>query len=221
MALCPPARTHARRPARTHARTHTHTHTHTLTAHTYLLTYTRAWHAQMRGVAAVAQERGCCRFQWQAIGNAFSKVLYKVTLFNNYTTSNDVPEFLSDFNEPAIEYYKNKLNARERMETGGAKVLPSFPPPHPPGSLCVTPALPFCYALVKLRAQILMARTMEKERHRGGAGAGGGERGREREKERERERRCTVLKKAHARALAVKALERAFIGSHQQKRCCV
>ena len=32
--------------------------------------------------------------------------------------------------------------------------------------------------------------------------------------------RCTVLKKAHARALAVKALER-FIGARQQKRCCV
>jgi hypothetical protein len=70
----------------------------------------------MRGVAAVAQERGCCRFQWQAI----------------------------DFNESAISYYKNKLGARERMETGDAKVplfsclpaplLHSSPAPllHPP-----------------------------------------------------------------------------------------
>mmetsp|Transcript_103486 Transcript_103486/g.166853 ORF Transcript_103486/g.166853 Transcript_103486/m.166853 type:complete len:234 (+) Transcript_103486:28-729(+) len=49
--------------------------------------------ALMRAVAQVAQDRGCSRFQWQAI----------------------------DFNSPAIEYYKNKLGARERMETGDAK----------------------------------------------------------------------------------------------------
>ena len=51
--------------------------------------------ALMRAVASIAQARDCCRFQWQAI----------------------------DFNAPAIEYYKNKLGARERQETGDAKWL--------------------------------------------------------------------------------------------------
>jgi diamine N-acetyltransferase len=49
--------------------------------------------ALMKAVAVTAQQRDCCRFQWQAI----------------------------DFNSPAIEYYKTKLGARERMETGNAK----------------------------------------------------------------------------------------------------
>lgn len=49
--------------------------------------------ALMRAVAETAQKRDCARFQWQAI----------------------------DFNAPAIEYYKNKLGARERMESGDAK----------------------------------------------------------------------------------------------------
>ena len=50
--------------------------------------------ALMQAVAKTAQERDCARFQWQAI----------------------------DFNAPAIEYYKNKLGARERVESGDAKV---------------------------------------------------------------------------------------------------
>lgn len=50
--------------------------------------------ALMRAVAETAQARDCARFQWQAI----------------------------DFNAPAIAYYKSKLGARERMESGDAKV---------------------------------------------------------------------------------------------------
>ena len=45
--------------------------------------------------AACADAAAVCRFQWQVI----------------------------DFNEPAIEYYKSKLGARERIESADAKWL--------------------------------------------------------------------------------------------------
>ena len=51
--------------------------------------------ASLRIGTACADAAGVCRFQWQVI----------------------------DFNEPAIEYYKSKLGARERIESADAKWL--------------------------------------------------------------------------------------------------
>ena len=97
--------------SQTHARTHTHTHTHT---HTYtrmyihkkgLSLYLEDLYVQeasrgkgvglalLRAVAAVAKENDCARWQWQCI----------------------------DWNSSALGFYRERMGARERVETGDAK----------------------------------------------------------------------------------------------------
>jgi len=86
---------------------------------------------------------------------------------------------LSDFNEPAIEYYKKKLGARERMETGGAKVLlslPSLPAPTQPSLVLLCN---FSFAFLSCSREIARSDSDggnegERETQRGGWGGGRG-----------------------------------------------